>query len=56
MESMKMKLFVALVVMLMVVSNVAAQEAPAPAPTSDASVFVPTAVASLVALSFGFLL
>ncbi|PWA98456.1 arabinogalactan peptide 13 [Artemisia annua] len=56
MESMKMKLFVALVVMLMAISNVAAQEAPAPAPTSDASVFVPTAVASLVALSFGFLL
>ncbi|PWA38041.1 arabinogalactan peptide 13 [Artemisia annua] len=44
MESMKMKLFVALVVMLMAISNVAAQEAPAPAPTSDASVFVPTAI------------
>ncbi|GKB73848.1 arabinogalactan peptide 13 [Tanacetum coccineum] len=55
MESMKMKLFVALAVMLMAISNVAAQEAPAPAPTSDASVFVPTAVASLIALSFGYL-
>nr|GEW51578.1 arabinogalactan peptide 13 [Tanacetum cinerariifolium] len=52
MESKKMKFFVALAVMLMAISNVAAQEAPAPAPTSDASVFVPTVVASLIALSF----
>nr|XP_043610700.1 arabinogalactan protein 12-like [Erigeron canadensis] len=60
MASINMKLFAAVLVMLMTIStisNVAAQEAPAPAPgpTSDASVFVPTAVASLVALSFGFL-
>lgn len=55
MESMKMKLFAAVIVMSMAVSNVAAQVAPAPAPASDATVFVPTVVASVVALSFGFL-
>ncbi|PWA83272.1 arabinogalactan peptide 13 [Artemisia annua] len=58
MESMRMNLLVACIVMLMAVSavsNVAAQEAPAPAPTSDAATFVPTAVASIVALAFGFL-
>ncbi|KAF5783692.1 putative arabinogalactan protein/13/14/21 [Helianthus annuus] len=57
MESMNMKLFAAVMVMLMTVSVVAAQEAsaPAPAPASDAGVFVPTAVASLVALLMGFL-
>ncbi|KAI3738576.1 hypothetical protein L2E82_28613 [Cichorium intybus] len=60
MESMKMKLFAAVVVMLMAVSavsNVAAQEAPAPAPgpASAASVYVPAALISLLSLSFGFL-
>ncbi|GJX71897.1 gypsy type transposase [Tanacetum coccineum] len=56
MESMRMNLLVACIVMLMAVSavsNVAAQEAPAPAPTSDAATFVPTAVASIVAFAFG---
>lgn len=58
---MEMKLFAAVVVMLMavsVVTNVSAQEAPAaaPGPASDAGVFLPTAVASLIAISFGFLL
>ncbi|KAJ0624224.1 putative arabinogalactan protein/12/13/14/21 [Helianthus annuus] len=49
MESMKMKLFAAVIVMLIAVTNVAAQEAPAaaPGPASSASIFVPTAVASL---------
>lgn len=60
MESMKMKLFAAVVVMLMAVSavsNVAAQEAPAPAPgpSSAASVYVPAALISLISLSFGLL-
>ncbi|MFS7908129.1 putative arabinogalactan protein/12/13/14/21 [Helianthus anomalus] len=59
MESMKMKLFAAVIVMLIAVTNVAAQEAPAAAPgpasSAAASIFVPTAVASLIALSFGFL-
>ncbi|XP_021898216.1 arabinogalactan peptide 13-like [Carica papaya] len=57
MEAMKMRLFMAIVVVFMaasVVQNVAAQEAPAPSPASDAAVFVPTVFASLVALAFGF--
>lgn len=53
-----MKLFVAVVMLLMAVSavgNVAAAEAPAPSPVSDATVFLPTAFASLAALAFGLL-
>lgn len=55
-----MKVLVSLVLMLMAVSavqNAAAAEAPAPAPVpvSDASIFVPTVFASLVALVFGML-
>lgn len=53
-----MKLFFAVVAVLMAVSAVSAADAPAPSPTSDAAVtavFVPTAVASLVALAFGLL-
>ncbi|XP_058727392.1 arabinogalactan protein 21-like [Vicia villosa] len=48
--------FVAMVVvMMMAASNVSAQEAPAPSPTSDATtLFVPTIMASFVALVFGF--
>ncbi|XP_059628769.1 arabinogalactan protein 13-like [Cornus florida] len=59
MEALKMKLFAAVVVMLMAVSavqSVAAADAPAPSPMSDATVFVPTAIASLAALAFGLLL
>ncbi|KAI3677020.1 hypothetical protein L1987_86638 [Smallanthus sonchifolius] len=59
MESMKMKLFAAVAVMLMAVSAVSAQDAPAAAPgpaMSDAGVFVPTAVASLVAIAFGLVM
>ncbi|CAK9145892.1 unnamed protein product [Ilex paraguariensis] len=58
MEAMKMKLFVAVVMMVMAVSavqNVAAVEAPAPSPTSDATIYVPTIVASLSAIAFGLL-
>lgn len=56
-----MRLFFALVIMLMATStiqNVMAAEAPAsaPSPTSDATAFVPTIFASLVALTFGVLL
>ena len=54
---MKLKFFVALMVVLMAISSVqkaaAATEAPAPSPTSDAAIFVPTFFASLVALAFG---
>ncbi|KAF8035384.1 hypothetical protein BT93_C1419 [Corymbia citriodora subsp. variegata] len=59
MEAMKMKLFVAMMVVLMAAANVqkaAAAEAPAPSPVSDAAVFVPTFFASVVALAFGLLL
>ncbi|KVH88905.1 hypothetical protein Ccrd_024724 [Cynara cardunculus var. scolymus] len=57
MESMKMNLFAIVIVMLMAISaisNVAAQEAPAaaPGPASAASVYVPTALISLIAISF----
>ncbi|XP_058212384.1 arabinogalactan protein 13-like [Rhododendron vialii] len=62
MEAMKVKLFVAVVMMVVAVSavqNVGAAptpaHAPAPSPVSDAGVFVPTAFASLVALAFGLL-
>lgn len=58
MEALKMRLFFAMVVVLMAVSsvqNVAAADAPAPSPTSDAIAFVPTVFASFVALAFGLL-
>ncbi|XP_024990757.1 arabinogalactan protein 14-like [Cynara cardunculus var. scolymus] len=59
MESMKLNFFAVVVVMLMAVSavtNVTAQIAPAPPPSSDAVAFVPTAaIASVIALSVGFL-
>ncbi|XP_043692223.1 arabinogalactan protein 13-like [Telopea speciosissima] len=58
MEALKMRLFAAVILMVLAVSavqNVAAAEAPAPAPASDAAVFVPTVFASLTALAFGFL-
>ncbi|KAI6670782.1 hypothetical protein NL676_005667 [Syzygium grande] len=56
MEAMKMKLFVAMMVVLMAAATVqkaAAADAPAPSPTSDATVFVPTFLASIAALAFG---
>ncbi|KAJ1390508.1 hypothetical protein SESBI_37409 [Sesbania bispinosa] len=58
MEALKIKLFFAVVVamLMMAASGVSAAEAPAPSPTSDATtLFVPTAIASLVALAFGLL-
>ncbi|KAK8589775.1 hypothetical protein V6N13_088595 [Hibiscus sabdariffa] len=58
MEALRMRLFFAMVVVLMAVSaiqNVSAADAPAPSPTSDATTFVPTVFASLVALAFGLL-
>lgn len=58
MEAMMMKVLVAVVLMLMAVSSVqiaSAADAPAPAPAADASIFVPTVFASLVALMFGML-
>ncbi|KAJ9179901.1 hypothetical protein P3X46_008214 [Hevea brasiliensis] len=59
MEALKVRVFVAIVVVLMAVSavqNVAAQEGPAPSPASDATVFVPTVFASLAAFAFGLLI
>ncbi|KAJ7009416.1 hypothetical protein NC653_000179 [Populus alba x Populus x berolinensis] len=56
MEAMKMKIFVVLMVVLMAFSTMqkaAAADAPAPSPASDATIFVPTFLASLVALAFG---
>jgi len=50
-----------LVVMMVVlvalseIQNVVAADAPAPAPASDATLFVPTVFASLVVLAFGIL-
>ena len=58
MEAMRMRLFFALVVAVMAVSavqNVAAADAPAPSPTSDATTFVPAVFASLGALAMGLL-
>lgn len=58
MEASRVRVFFAVVVMLMAalcVQNVAAAHAPAPSPTSDATVFVPATLASLAALAVGFL-
>ncbi|KAK4272320.1 hypothetical protein QN277_020893 [Acacia crassicarpa] len=56
MEAMRMKLFFVVVAFMAAVSAVSAAQAPAPSPTSDATaLFVPSAVASLVALVFGLL-
>ncbi|VVB16221.1 unnamed protein product [Arabis nemorensis] len=59
MEAMKMKLFVAVLVAMIAFSAVqqaaAAVEAPAPSPTSDASSFIPTFLASIVVLASGLL-
>uniref|UniRef100_A0A2P2JS69 Arabinogalactan peptide 13-like n=1 Tax=Rhizophora mucronata TaxID=61149 RepID=A0A2P2JS69_RHIMU len=58
MEALKLRLFLATVIALVVASavqNAAAAEAPAPSPTSDANVFVPTVLASLASLAFGVL-
>ena len=53
-----MRLFFAAMIMLMAASATqhvaAATHAPAPSPTSDAALFVPTIFASLAALAFGF--
>lgn len=58
MEAMKMRLFVAVLVAAMAFSAVqqaAAVEAPAPSPTSDASLAIPAFFASVATLAFGFL-
>ncbi|KAJ7971887.1 Arabinogalactan peptide [Quillaja saponaria] len=54
MDALKMKFVFALAVALMAVQNVTAAEGPAPSPTSDATIFVPTMFAALVALAIGF--
>ncbi|KAI3841579.1 hypothetical protein MKW98_003031 [Papaver atlanticum] len=58
MASMKMRVLVAVSALIMAASavqNVAAADAPAPSPTSDATAFVPAVVASLTAVAFGYL-
>ncbi|XP_074319126.1 arabinogalactan protein 13-like [Silene latifolia] len=58
MEAMRMRLVFAVLLIIsatFAVQNVAAADAPAPAPASDATVFVPAALASIVAVAFGFL-
>lgn len=58
MEAMKMKLFLAVLVAVMAFSTVqqaAAMEAPAPSPTSDASLSIPAFVATVATLAFGLL-
>ncbi|CAA0410236.1 unnamed protein product [Arabidopsis thaliana] len=58
MEAMKMKLYVVVLVAVIAFSTVhqtvAAVDAPAPSPTSDASSFIPTLFASVVVMAFGF--
>ncbi|KAG7023913.1 Arabinogalactan peptide 14, partial [Cucurbita argyrosperma subsp. argyrosperma] len=59
MEAMKFQaLMLAMVVGAMALSStiVAAQEAPAPSPASDASLSLPTLMASLAPLALGFFL
>ncbi|KAI3873060.1 hypothetical protein MKW98_006027 [Papaver atlanticum] len=58
-STLKMRVFVAMIFMVMAASavqNVAAADAPAPSPTSDAGAVVPAVFASFTALVFGFLL
>ncbi|XP_047983838.1 arabinogalactan protein 12-like [Salvia hispanica] len=57
MEGKKMKaLGVALTIVALSAANgVAAAEAPAPSPTSDAALFVPTFLASLAAMAFAYI-
>ncbi|KAF6155152.1 hypothetical protein GIB67_019678 [Kingdonia uniflora] len=43
-----------LVMAVSAVQNVAAADAPAPSPTSDATAFVPAVFASLAAVTLGF--
>ncbi|OVA06367.1 hypothetical protein BVC80_8885g16 [Macleaya cordata] len=57
MEALKMRVCLAVMAMVMAASaiqNVAAADAPAPSPTSDAASFVPAVFASLTAVAFGF--
>ena len=57
MEASKVNQFfvVMVVVMMMAASTVSTVEAPTPSPTSDdTTLFVPTIIASFVALVFGF--
>ncbi|KAF9686514.1 hypothetical protein SADUNF_Sadunf03G0166500 [Salix dunnii] len=56
MEAMKMKVFVVLMVVLMAFSTMqkaTAADAPAPSPSSDATIFVPTLLASFILLDLG---
>ncbi|XP_018469403.1 arabinogalactan protein 13-like [Raphanus sativus] len=58
MEATKMKLVEAVLVVMMAFSalqQAAAVEAPAPSPTSDASLSIPAFVATVATLAFGFL-
>ncbi|CAF2150014.1 hypothetical protein BRARA_A01623 [Brassica rapa] len=58
MDAMKMRLFEAVLVAMMAFSalqHAAAVEAPAPSPTSDASLSIPAFVATVATLAFGFL-
>nr|XP_016470038.1 PREDICTED: arabinogalactan peptide 14-like [Nicotiana tabacum] len=59
MEAMKMNVFLVVLMVVLVamsgIHNVVVVDAPAPAPAADASIFVPTVFASLVALAFGLL-
>ncbi|KAH0723302.1 arabinogalactan peptide 14-like [Solanum tuberosum] len=59
MEAMKMNVLLVVMMVVLValseIQNVVAADAPAPAPASDATLFVPTVFASLVVLAFGIL-
>ncbi|KAI3991363.1 hypothetical protein MKX01_034682 [Papaver californicum] len=58
MASMKMRVLVAVSALVMAVSavqNVAAVDAPAPAPISDATFFAPAVFASMAAVTIGYL-
>nr|XP_016476190.1 PREDICTED: arabinogalactan peptide 14-like [Nicotiana tabacum] len=62
MEAMQMNVFLVVLIVVLVamsgIQNIVAVDAPAPAPApaSDATIFVPTVFASLVALAFELLL
>lgn len=54
-NNMKMLTAVAFMIIMLSANGVAAADGPAPAPASDASVFVPTFLASFAAMAFALL-
>lgn len=55
MKKLTVAFMIVMIMALSAVNDVTATDAPAPSPTSDATVFLPTFLASLVAMAFAFI-